>query len=157
MLGEFGVGKTSLVRRFVHSIYSDRYMTTVGVKIDTKEVEMEQGENIKLIIWDIAGSDDIAELEKRYIKGAAGYLLVADGTRPDTLDIALRLDKEVQELTGGCPRILLINKEDLQSEWCISADQLMQLHKDGIEVCTTSALSGSEVEESFKRLASQLV
>ena len=62
MLGEFGVGKTSLVRRFVHSIFSDRYMTTVGLKIDTREIEMEKGENVKLIIWDIAGTDDIAEL-----------------------------------------------------------------------------------------------
>ena len=157
MLGEFGVGKTSLVRRFVHSIFSDRYMTTVGVKIDTREIEMEKGENVKLIIWDIAGTDDIAELEKRYIRGTAGYLLVADGTRPDTLDIALRIDKEVQELTGGSPRILLINKEDLESEWRIPAEQLMQLHKDGIEVYTTSALTGNEVEDSFKRLASQLV
>lgn len=156
MLGEFGVGKTSLVRRFVHSIFSDRYMTTVGVKIDTKEISLEDGKEVKLILWDIAGSDDIEELEKRYIKGTAGYLLVADGTRPDTLDVALRIDEQVQKLTNNAPRILLINKDDLEDEWQISADRLMQLRKAGFEVYTTSALSGSEVENSFQKLAGKL-
>jgi small GTP-binding protein len=156
MLGEFGVGKTSLVRRFVHSIFSDRYMTTVGVKIDTKEVEVEDGKAVKLIVWDIAGSDNIDDLEKRYIKGASGYLLVADGTRPDTLNVALGIDKTVQELTKGCPRILLINKDDLKSEWRISDDQMIQIRNEGIEVYTTSALTGNEVEQSFQKLASQL-
>ncbi|MGH8605890.1 MAG: Rab family GTPase, partial [Gammaproteobacteria bacterium] len=87
MLGFFGVGKTSLVRRYVSSVYSDTYLTTVGVKIDKKTVTVRE-QTLNLLLWDIAGADDISALRTSYLRGAAGYLLVADGTRPETLESA---------------------------------------------------------------------
>ena len=80
MLGTFAVGKTSLVQRFVESIYSDKYHTTVGVKIDKKLVAVG-GQEIMMLLWDIEGAETAHELRKSYLRGAAGYLLVADGTR----------------------------------------------------------------------------
>ena len=79
MLGAFSVGKTSLVKRFVQSIFSETYLTTVGVKIDKKNVELSD-RIVTLILWDLAGEDDIASLRMSYLRGSAGYVLVADGT-----------------------------------------------------------------------------
>ena len=95
LLGGFGVGKTSLVSRYVHSIFSDKYLTTVGVKIDKKSVTLD-GTVVDLVIWDIYGQDDYQKVRMSYLRGAAGYLLVADGTRRSTLDTALALHDSAQ-------------------------------------------------------------
>ena len=80
MLGGFGVGKTSLVSRFVSSMFSDKYLTTVGVKVDKKTVPIDSGE-MTLMLWDIYGQDEFQTVRDSYLRGASGYLLVADGTR----------------------------------------------------------------------------
>lgn len=94
MLGFFGVGKTSLVRRYVSSVFSDTYLTTVGVKIDKKTVTVRE-QTLNMLLWDIAGADDISALRTSYLRGAAGYLLVADGTRPETLEAARSMQGRV--------------------------------------------------------------
>ena len=85
MLGASAVGKTSLVGRFVQGIFSDKYLTTVGVKIDKKKVSLDSGE-MTLMLWDIYGQDEFQTIRDTYLRGATGYLLVADGTRYSTLD-----------------------------------------------------------------------
>jgi small GTP-binding protein len=79
MLGSFSVGKTSLVARYVSSVFSDKYLTTVGVKIDKKTVAVD-GADVTLLLWDIYGEDDFQKLRMSYLRGASGYLLVVDGT-----------------------------------------------------------------------------
>src|SRR5271155_1143033 len=95
MLGGFSVGKTSLVKRYVQSVFSETYLTTVGVKIDKKIVDLS-GQTVNLILWDVAGEDDVSALRMSYLRGASGYVLVADGTRPATLDVALSLRDRVR-------------------------------------------------------------
>ena len=102
MLGGFAVGKTSLVRQFVESIYSDKYHTTVGVKIDKKLVTAGDQE-INLLLWDIQGEDGVQKLRSSYLRGAAGYLLVIDSTRGTTLDTACAIQQSAQELLGLVP------------------------------------------------------
>lgn len=155
MLGTFAVGKTSLVRRFVESIYSDKYHTTVGVKIDKKIVQID-GSELMLVLWDIEGTETENEMRKSYLRGAAGYLLVADGTRQDTLYKAVALQERVTETIGTVPFLLLMNKADLTEEWSISERETMALHEKGWEVIQTSAKSGFGVEEAFHSLAGKL-
>ena len=78
MLGGTGVGKTSLVSQFVTSLFSDSYMTTIGVKVDKKVVAVEDRE-VTLVLWDIYGEDEFQTVRPSYLRGASGYLLVADG------------------------------------------------------------------------------
>lgn len=155
MLGTFAVGKTSLVRRFVESIYSDKYHTTIGVKIDKKLVQLENSE-LMLILWDIEGTETEFELRKSYLRGAAGYLLVADGTRQDTLYKALALQTRVEEIVGSLPFLLLMNKADLADQWNISERETTALNEKGWEVIQTSAKTGLGVEEAFHALAKKL-
>ncbi len=156
MLGTFAVGKTSLVRRFVESIYSDKYHTTVGVKVDKKLIRAGETE-VTLILWDIEGTESALDLRDTYLRGAGGYLLVADGTRQDTLYKALAIQSKAQELLGTVPFLLLINKADLADQWSISDREMAALREKGWEVVVTSAKTGSSVESAFQTLANKLV
>ena len=156
MVGSFAVGKTSLVARFVKGIFSDRYLTTVGVKIDQKDLEIE-GQQLRFMLWDLHGEDEFQRIRPTYLRGTAGALLVADGTRPDTLDVALRLGEEVQSVAGDVPLLLLLNKADLKGEWQISAAQEAELVESGWQVLQTSAKTGAGVEESFRELGRLLL
>ena len=95
MLGVYHVGKTSLVRSFVYSIFEDQYLSIVGVKIDKKQVEIE-GQPMEFLLWDIAGEDDHFSVPLSYLRGASGYLLVIDGTRRATFDQALDLQQRTE-------------------------------------------------------------
>jgi small GTP-binding protein len=156
MLGAFAVGKTSLVRRYVDSIFSDRYLTTVGVKIDKRMVTVG-GAEVSLILWDIAGEDDISQVRTSYVRGAAGYLLVADGTRPGTIDVAQSIQQRVEAEVGKLPFLVLLNKSDLQSVWSVSAEHIAALERAGWTVQLTSARSGEGVEEAFQALAERVI
>jgi small GTP-binding protein len=155
MLGGFGVGKTSLVSRFVSSIFSDRYLTTVGVKIDKKKVSLDSGE-MTLMLWDIYGQDEFQTVRDSYLRGATGYLLVADGTRYSTLDTAVVLQKRAESVIGRVPFLLLLNKRDLDREWQVDEQTLVTLADQGWRVVKTSAKTGEGVEDAFTTLAREM-
>ena len=155
MLGGFGVGKTSLVSRFVSSIFSDAYLTTVGVKIDKKKVSLDSGE-MTLMLWDIYGQDEFQTVRDSYLRGATGYLLVADGTRYSTLDTAVALQKHAESVIGRVPFLLLLNKRDLDREWQVDKETLVTLADQGWRVVKTSAKTGEGVEDAFTTLAREM-
>ncbi|MGE0128600.1 MAG: Rab family GTPase [Blastocatellales bacterium] len=155
LLGAFAVGKTSLVARFVKSVYSDEYHTTIGVKVDKKAIRVD-GQEINLIVWDVAGEDELQKVRMNYLSGAAGYLLVADGTRRDTLETARMLRERVNENIGALPFIFIINKADLSSEWEIDDQAIAECEGQGWTVVKTSAKTGEGVEEAFMKLAENL-
>ena len=156
LVGAFAVGKTSLVRRFVESVFDEKYLTTVGVKIDRKSLTVETRE-VTLVIWDIAGEDAFQQVESAYVRGAAGLLLVADGTRPATCDKALELDERLRAEIGEVPRLLLVNKCDLADQWRLEDDHEGEALARGLRPRPTSARDGSGVESAFQDLARALV
>ena len=151
MLGATGVGKTSLVSRFVSSIFSDKYMTSVGVKVDKKTVTVGE-EPVTLVLWDIYGEDAFQSVRASYLRGAAGYLLVADGTRQLTLDTARSLQKTAEGAAGRVPFVLAMNKADLVAEWQVDDKALWKIAEEGWSIVRTSALTGAGVEEAFMKL-----
>ncbi|HXA09976.1 MAG TPA: Rab family GTPase [Chthoniobacterales bacterium] len=156
LLGTSGVGKTSLVAQFVHSMFSDKYLTTVGVKIDKKTLPVDDTE-VMLVIWDLAGDDDFQRLQTSYLRGTSGYLLVADGTRRVTLDQALELQKRVAETLGATPFVLALNKADLAPQWEVDEAQISALAAQNFTIIKTSAKEGAGVEESFAHLARRMM
>ncbi len=156
MLGAFAVGKTSLVARFVDRMYSDRYETTVGVRIRKKSLEVA-GRELSMVLWDIHGEDDFQSIKSSYLRGAGGVLLVADGTRAGTLDTALGLRQFAQDLIGEIPFLLLLNKTDLVAQWELDKGSLAKLEEAGWRVRRTSAKEGEGVEEAFVELAALMV
>lgn len=155
LLGAFGVGKTSLVRRYVDTIFSDAYLTTVGVKIDKKVMTLGT-EPLALILWDIAGEDDMAAVRLSYLRGASGYLLVVDGTRPETLETAASIQSRVNAEVGRIPFLALLNKADLVEDWALPPERIETLQASGWTFRRTSAKTGDGVEASFQDLAALL-
>lgn len=156
MLGSFAVGKTSLVRQFVFSIFSGKYQTTLGVKIDKKSLQID-GQPVELILWDLAGEDDFIRVPLSYLRGSAGAVLVADGTRADTLEVAVELSQKLFEAVGKVPIILLVNKSDLKSDWKIDQAKLKQISDSGWQVMETSAMDGVNVNRAFYALTQQII
>lgn len=148
MIGEFAVGKTSLTQKFVNNVFSDKYLTTVGVKIDTAFVG-----DTKLVVWDIAGRDSISPINLNYLVGSAGIILVADGTREETMIGVPGLLQTVEERLGKVPCVLALNKCD-DNDWQVSESQLQELQQTGLQIFHTSAKTGENVEDLFSSLAS---
>ena len=156
MLGAFAVGKTSLVQRFVEGIFSEKYHTTVGVKIDKKSVKVDKQE-ITLILWDLHGEDEFQKIRASYLRGSAGYLLVMDGTRCQTLEVGGSLHKMARETLGEVPYVVLVNKSDLASEWEIGKEELDKTFCEDKILLNTSAKTGEGVEHAFLTLAQSLI
>jgi small GTP-binding protein len=157
MLGSFSVGKTALVRQYVSSIFSDTYLSTVGVKISKKTV-MVKDKELNLLLWDMEGQDNYSLVNMSYLRGAHGLLFVADGTRGETLTVALKLRVESMKILGsGIPSIFIINKCDLENEWEITEKVLSSLESKGVTIFKTSAKTGLNVEKIFTSLAGEMV
>jgi small GTP-binding protein len=125
MVGEFGVGKTSLVRRFVDSIFYERYLTTIGVKVDRKDV-IVGGKSVRLMLWDLAGEDDLAQLNVSHLRAAHGYILVADGCRAATLEKAVELHQRITQVLGPLPLVMAVNKADLRDQWEVQSARMAE-------------------------------
>ncbi|MEO7014520.1 MAG: Rab family GTPase [Dokdonella sp.] len=155
LLGDFGVGKTSLVARFMRNTFADKYLTTVGVKVDSKEVDRGELGAVKLVVWDIAGRSVLDALNMSYLRGASGLLLVADGTREASLRTAIDLLLQSRSLLPDAEAVLLVNKLDLIERWEVAPGTLVELRQT-LPVIETSALSGDGVEQAFLELANRL-
>lgn len=161
MLGTFAVGKSSLIRRFVTGVFDASYQSTVGVKIDTCQIELQQQSAdspadpvaMKMLLWDLAGEAELNTQSKAYITGMQGYILVADGTRKDTLFAAERIQQQVNQTLGKLPFVMLINKHDLYDQWQVPDTWLEQHRDQGWQTYCSSALSGESVAEAFHYLA----
>ena len=156
LLGSFSVGKTSLVARFVQSMFSEEYLTTVGVKVDKKIVK-SRDEEMMLMIWDLAGDDDFQRMNLNFLRGSAGIIYVADGTRPASVDAVLDLRERVRTNLGDLPSVLALNKADLVDAWQVDESRLGQLCDSGWSALKTSAKDGMNVEETFSELASRML
>jgi small GTP-binding protein len=155
LLGTFAVGKSSLTERFVKSVFSERYRTTVGVRIQKRTVELDE-QSVDLIVWDLAGEDEFLSLRTAYLRGSSGYVLVADGTRRETLIKVLEMKKRADVALGGLPFVLMVNKMDRRDDWAVTDADLDDLTRKGWPVFRTSAKTGEGVNDGFIRLATAI-
>ncbi|MGZ3422830.1 MAG: Rab family GTPase [Polyangiales bacterium] len=156
LLGAAGVGKTSLVRRFVRAAFSEQYRTTVGVTIETKKVA-RPGHEVDLVIWDLSGEDEFQRVRTAYVRGASGYLLVVDGTRRATLETARALQARVVEVVGPVPWVLVMNKIDRIDSWDVDQHDVRSIGAKAGAVIETSAKTGAGVEEAFRALVDAIL
>jgi small GTP-binding protein len=156
MLGAFATGKTSLVQRYVNSIFSDKYHTTVGVKIEKTQVRTGDA-LVDLILWDLHGEDDFQHVRLSYLKGASGCVYVVDGTRGATLVTALNLKEIVEKTMGDLPFVIVINKSDLKEQWEIDPLSIRDVQDQGGLVIEASAKTGTKVEQIFLLLTKKMM
>ena len=156
MLGAYAVGKTSLVKRFVDRMFDERYHTTIGVRIDKKVISIG-GTESTLMIWDLEGEDDVQRLRTSYLRGASGYILVADGSRNATLERAVALRQCIDNVVGTIPFVVALNKADLSDQWEADPALTTELSTDQSAIFRTSAKTGDCVEEMFRVLATKML
>ncbi|MBU3011978.1 GTP-binding protein [Polaribacter vadi] len=151
LVGNFGVGKTSLIRRFVLNEFSEDYISTIGVRVSTKIVELNS-EKIKLLIWDVAGTKDDEKVPKAYFLGASAAMYVFDMSRDETyLNLSSQIDT-IKELSGLEDITIVGNKKDLLTSLEINqVKKTVNIHIDLI----TSAKDNENVEDAFVLLANQ--
>jgi small GTP-binding protein len=160
LIGSGGVGKTSLVRKYVEKAFTENYLPTIGANVMEKDISMTiQGKAslIKLTIWDIAAQDTFKRMRPTFYAGATGAFLVADLSRPESFDELLNWDKELNALIPNISKLVLANKSDLEPH--ISEEELQEIGRKikPIEVLKTSAMNGENVNKAFKTLTKQLV
>ena len=153
VLGHFGVGKTSLIRRFVTDTFSDNYKVTIGVHITKKVIEISVENIVSLILWDLEGTDDVESIRESYLLGTHGAVFVFDVSRPSTFQNVNNDLKIIGGKMPGVPLMVVGNKSDLVSE-----DEFKTfLEKNTISVdFITSAKTGKAVNELFLKLATLL-
>jgi len=148
LVGNFGVGKTSLIRRFVENSFSEEYLSTIGVSISKKTIE-----NATIMIWDIEGHTEFKPIYKQYLLGAKGFIIVADLLREESIDAIESHIKLSHEVVKDAPVCIALNKSDmphtLDDE---KLNTIQNLSPSVIKVLKTSAKSGDAVEELFLAL-----
>ncbi|WP_298303082.1 Rab family GTPase [Flavobacterium sp.] len=153
LVGHFGVGKSSLMRRFVQNTFSDNYIVTIGVHILKKEIKIEEL-NLTLVIWDIEGKDDIQKVRSSYLLGTSGFIYVIDPTRSQTYE---RFNEEIDFLKTTYPTSKIVsvaNKSDL-----IDIEEFKKvLEQKNISIdYFASAKEGIEVENLFQTIGLKMV
>jgi small GTP-binding protein len=153
LLGHFGVGKTSLMKRFIDDTFSEDYKVTLGVQIQKKVVELNSTKKISLIIWDVEGNTSVKNTRLSYLLGSNGFIYVFDATRMDTF---IEINEEIEFLKENYPKAkikVIGNKLDLvRKQSLIDILALKEIKFD----CLTSAKSGENVKEMFQDLAQEL-
>ena len=129
----------------------------MGVKVDKKLLSLGPGREIMMMVWDLEGKDDYLSLADSYLRGMSGFFLVADGTRPETIDDAQDIRLKLSGLFAEAPCALLLNKSDLADKWLATEEECAEFRAGGIEVLRTSAKDGSGVEESFRELGLKML
>ena len=160
LVGEGAVGKTCLIRRFIHDQFDDKYISTLGAKVSKKEVKLSNpkggGEiEVDMTVWDIMGEKGFRELLKEaYFHGAQGILAVCDLTRRDTLFELPEWVTAVNKVAGPIPLTVLANKVDLVDQRAITTEEIVKLAESyKAPWFQTSAKTGENVEQSFRGLA----
>jgi len=155
-LGEGAVGKTSLVGRYVYDSFEGDYLATIGTDIHVKMIQVEDDVLVKLVIWDIAGQDDFAQLRKAYYVNSSGAFFVFDTTRPETIERVDEWIDALYDVTGEIPLVLLENKVDLET--AISKENIKKLvHKYKVDLIRTSAKEDTNVEKAFKKMTKEIL
>ena len=155
LLGDGAVGKTSLVRRFVHDVFDDKYIMSFGTKVSKKVVKIGETE-VDLMIWDILGQKLLESLHAAYYRGAVGAFAVCDFTRPDTMASLKNWIESFRSVAGEQPVIILGNKSDLEKKF--SYAELESFSSSlGCTVLETSAKTGANVERAFYEMGKRML
>jgi len=161
LLGEAGVGKSSLVARYVLNQFTERYSPSIGARMLKKEIRVGTPEgdvNVVLLIWDVMGEKTLADLLKdAYFGGSQGILGVADLSRPDTIEELPGWISAAQSVAGPVPVVLLGNKNDLHPS-IESTESFVALAERSSTPCwLTSAKTGENVETAFQMAAAAIL
>ena len=152
LLGDYAVGKTSLVRRFVYNMFDDGYLSTIGVKVSRKVVALARGDEVvelTLMLWDLAGSEEFDSVRASYLRGAVSALIVCDLTHRQGLAGVADYASQIRAVNPKAALIVVGNKVDLVEQRAITDDELAAAAAElGAAALVTSAKTGAGVDDA---------
>ena len=153
LLGDAGVGKTSLVYRFIENKFRENYKSTLGVNLLKKDFTLEKYGGISAQIWDLGGQESFKSLRKLYLEGANGALIIFDTTKRKTFEKVNEWAQSFRESRGNRPLLLIGNKIDLAESQKVDQNEAKDYaNKNSMNFLLTSAKTGENVEVAFKDL-----
>ena len=157
--GEGGVGKTSMVMRFVHDNFQENYKATIGTNIMKKECDFKDlNTQVRFVIWDLAGQAQFARVRQTYLKNSEAGLLIFDVTRRETFDKIKKWHEDILKDSKNTSLILIGNKIDLLDQRVVKKEEAEALAKElGLSYFETSAKDGIGVNDAFRMLALQMI
>jgi len=157
LLGDGGVGKTSLVYRFIENRFSTDFKSTLGVNLLKRVVSIDD-DKVSVQIWDLGGQDAYKKLRKLYLEGSQGALLVFDVTSKTSFERLYDWTNSFRDVQSGAPMLLIGNKIDLVNEVQVDEETAKKYAAENqMEYISTSAKTGEKVEQSFKTLISRII
>lgn len=159
VIGDYGVGKSSLITRYIKDKFDSDYISTIGVDFLVKEIDLKEEEDAmaKIVIWDIGGQQAWRKKLRLYLKGADGAIVVCDLTRPKTANnISMWIDYLQQYTNSNLPFIVVGNKIDLE-EKSASIEDIVKLAGNNHEYFLASAKTGEVVEEFFSKITELMI
>jgi small GTP-binding protein len=162
LLGDGGVGKTSLIARYVVDKFDDKYIATIGTKVSRKDIQVIKPNliiNLRLMIWDVLGQKEYSKIRAASLSGAQGLILVGDLSRSETVDSLLEFWlKEAELVVGKVPTVIVGSKVDIADKEQMTATVLeSQGQKLGFPTYLASAKTGENVESIFQTLGEMMI
>ena len=162
LIGDWGVGKTSLIRKFVLDQFDDKYLVTFGTKVTKKRIKFRRDQKViidlNLVIWDIMGQEEFKKIQTSAYRGTNAVLIVCDITRRQTLHSIPRWKDEIVKVTGPIPIHILANKIDLNGQEEFTPDALAKVANEiQAKYFLTSAKTGQNVEKAFSSIGRLLI
>lgn len=162
LIGDWRVGKTSLVKRFVLDQFDDDYLATFGIKVIKKRIKYDINDDkiidLNLQIWDVMGQEDFKKAQMMAYRGARGAFIICDVTRRETLASVDRWQAEIYDITGEIPIIIIANKYDLKDQITFDVPDLEVVSKNlHSPYFLTSAKTGENVNNAFRKLGNEII
>jgi len=160
LTGDYQVGKTSLIKRFVENSFGKDYISTMGVQISKKTVNLTDKNIMNFIIWDIGGqSFQMAPYRSKFYSGANAAFIIVDRTRPGNLKSVEKWYNDIKKsIPKNIPIVIVGNKSDLTDQLVISEDDIREVANEfGFHYILTSAKTGESVNDAFLYIAYRVI
>lgn len=160
LTGDYKVGKSSLIRRFIENNFQDSYISTIGVEISKKTIVLDEETEINFLVWDIAGQNyQMGQFRNRFYEGASAAFIVVDRTRENNLESVQKWYNDIKKsVSANIPIVVVGNKSDLQENVVISEEEIKTVTKQlGFNYILTSAKTGENVDEAFLFMAYRFI
>jgi small GTP-binding protein len=161
LLGDFAVGKTSLIRRYVEGKFEDKYLSTVGINVSRRSIALQHNSitlDMTMLIWDLAGGEKFDRMMSSYYRGATGAIIVCDLTRQETLEAIMRYANDFWSVNPNTPLVVVGNKADLVEACVITAEDLtLTAKRCEAPYFVSSAKTGENVERIFDTLGYRIL
>lgn len=154
LIGDSGTGKSCILIRFAENIFSDNYISTIGVDFKIKTIEID-GKTVKMQVWDTAGQERFRTITASYYRGSNGIILVYDVTDRESFEHINYWMKEIDRLaTPDVCRLLVGNKIDLEDKRAVTTEEGKALADQyGVVFIETSAKDNNNIESTFQKMA----